>query len=208
MYENWWVEPEWALNIFPKNYSAKYELKKRNGRMEPFFRSEATAAGKVTVLHTRDLVPSWLSKHSPLRLGFHKWAFSRAMAWADVVYPQLLIPAPCAVPTPARAAPQWIRTETGRSCHCVGPTAGTQRRATKAAIDSKLHGTLTQTRGTHVPVCQWTFSQGFNTNRSGPSNSLHQIQNGQAATDIGSFNSELSSKKQGWERRNDHIRLT
>lgn len=123
--------------------------------------------------------------------SFIRELFSSTLVWADV-YPQVLIPAPCAVPAPARAAPQWIRTETRWSCHCWRLT-----NSNKSSDRLWITWNSYTKEGTHVPACQWTFSQGFNKNRSGPSNSLHQIQNWQAATDIGSFNSELSSKKQG-----------
>lgn len=119
---------------------------------------------------------------------------SAAWVWADVGYPQLHIPAPCTGPTQAHATP--TRVNHNRDL-MVLLLHGTQswRNSNKSSNRFQIMWNSCTKEGIHAPVCQWTLSQGFNNNRSRPSNSSHQIQNRQATTDIGSFNSELSSKK-------------
>lgn len=129
---------------------------------------------------------------------------SAAWVWVDVGSSQLHIPAPWAVPSTCNPTVNHHRDLMVLLLH------GTQscRNSNKSSNRFQITWDLYTKEGIHVPLCQWTFSQGFNKNRSRPSNSLHQIQNWQATTDIGSINSEHSSKKQGWERKNDPTGLT
>lgn len=122
---------------------------------------------------------------------------SAVWVWAAVGYPQLHIPAPCAVPSVCNPT---VNHDTDLMVLLLH---GTQswRNSNKSSNWFQIMWNSHTKEGIHVPVYQWTFSQGFNKNRSRPSNSLHQTQIWQATADIGSFNSELSSKKWGWERK-------
>lgn len=153
--------------------------------------------------HTRSVT---LSDWANLPLWGCSFRSNLSAVWvrADVGYPQLHIPVPCAVPSMCNPAVNHDRDLMVLLLH------GTQswRNSNKTSNWFQIMWNSYTKEGIHVPVYQWTFSQGFNKNWSRPSNSLHRTQIWQATADIGSFNPEVSSKKQGWERRNDPIRLT
>lgn len=114
---------------------------------------------------------------------------SAVWVWANVVYPQLHIPALCAVPSMCKPTVNHNRDLMVLLLHGTQSWKNSNKSRNSVRIVWKLY---TKER-IHVPVCQWTYSQGSNKNR--PSNPLHQTQIWQATTDIGSLNSETSSKK-------------